>query len=98
MVSAEMPTLTAAADRSINDIFSRAVIILRIFIANLATIVTKVDQVKISRGNIKCRVSEIARNGECFQEYLRSDYAGAEVHIDTLVHVGYGYHPSASHL
>ena len=64
MVAAEVPAETASRGRTVDDVLSRSVVVIRVLVAYLATVVAEVYEVEVSRRDVEGRVSEVPRHRE----------------------------------
>ena len=79
MIPAEMPPLAAATHRAIHDILAWTVIVVRVVVADFATIVAQVDQVEISGGDVEGGTPQITGDGERLEEHFRSNHSRAKI-------------------
>ena len=57
MVAYEVPTKTSAAYGTVNDVLSRSVVVVGVFVAYLATVVTEIYKVEVCSSNIECGIA-----------------------------------------
>ena len=60
MIAAEVPSHATAACRAINYIFSWAVIIIWVLIADLGAVIAEIDKVKVCRCYIEILISKVS--------------------------------------
>ena len=80
-----MPTLAAAAGRSVDNVFARTIIVVGILVADFTAEIAEMNKIKIRRCNVKCRITEVAGNRKSFQKNLRADNGRTEIQKNAAV-------------
>ena len=79
MVTAEVPAKTALTCRTVHYVLSRAVVVVRVAVSDLAAVVAWVYQIEVRGGYVEGRITEVSGYRESLQEHLRAYDRRAEV-------------------